>query len=352
MLSPGEILGPGGRIAARLPNYEHRGEQLAMAEAVQQAIDRRRHLAVEAGTGVGKSFAYLVPAILTVVRGRQFNCRPNRRNCRPNRSNSRAAKPGQSPEEPSRRVVVSTHTISLQEQLIEKDIPLLRSVIPVEFSAVLVKGRGNYLSLRRLAGALSRATSLFNDAEEIEQLRRLRAWSTQTADGSLADLDFRPLPAVWDEVASDHGNCMGRKCPMYAKCFYYKARRRMQHAQVLVVNHALFFTDLALRRQEVSILPKYDVAILDEAHQIEAVAGDHLGLNITGGQIEFTLRKLYNDRTNRGLLVHHKLRDAQKEVWECRELAGDFFESVGRWLGRAARRATAASASRASSPIR
>ncbi|MEN6450094.1 MAG: helicase, partial [Thermoguttaceae bacterium] len=321
MLTPSDILGPGGRIAARLPNYEHRQEQLAMAEAVERAIADRHHLAVEAGTGVGKSFAYLTPAILTTLGGKSAA----------GSTPDASSRPTDSPA-PPRRVVVSTHTISLQEQLIEKDIPLLRSVIPVEFSAVLVKGRGNYLSLRRLESALGRATSLFNDSEELEQLRRLRAWSTQTADGSLADLDFRPLPAVWDEVASDHGNCMGRKCPMYGKCFYYKARRRMQNAQVLVVNHALFFTDLALRREEVSLLPKYDVAILDEAHQIEAVAGDHLGLNVTAGQVEYTLRRLYNDRSNRGLLVHHKLRDAQKEVWECRERATDFFDSVGRWL--------------------
>ena len=179
---------------------------------------------------------------------------------------------------------------------------------------------------------MSRAAGLFSDPEEFDQLRRLHAWSQETADGSLAELDFRPLPAVWDEVASDHGNCMGRACPMYGKCFYYKARRRMQHAQVLVVNHALFFSDLALRRENVSILPKYDVVIFDEAHTIEAIAGDHLGLSIGSGQIEYTLRKLYNDRTNRGLLVHHKLGEAQKQVWECRERSSDFFESVARWL--------------------
>ncbi|MCE5267396.1 MAG: helicase [Planctomycetaceae bacterium] len=331
MLTVSDILGPGGRIAARLPDYEQRQEQLAMAEAVEQAIAARRHLAVEAGTGVGKSFAYLVPAILATAGEDSSTANPT--DAEPTGIAPAGAAPGDAvPPKPSRRVVVSTHTISLQEQLISKDIPLLRSVIPVEFSAVLVKGRGNYLSLRRLAGALSRATSLFNDSEELEQLRQLRDWSTETNDGSLADLGFRPLPAVWDEVASDHGNCMGRKCPMYKKCFYYKARRRMQHAQVLVVNHALFFTDLSLRREGVSLLPNYDVAILDEAHQIEGVAGDHLGLNITNGQVEYTLRKLYNDRTNRGLLVHHRLRDAQKEVWECREYAADFFDSVGRWL--------------------
>jgi ATP-dependent DNA helicase DinG len=308
MLSANEILGPGGRIAARLPNYEHRPQQLDMAQAVERAIQQRNHLVVEAGTGVGKSFAYLVPAILATA-GQQ-----------------------ESDDATPRRVVISTHTISLQEQLIEKDLPLLRSVMPLEFSAVLVKGRSNYLSLRRLHNALGRAAGLFHDPEEFEQLRQLQAWSKETSDGSLADLDFRPLPAVWDEVASDHGNCMGRSCPMYNQCFYYKARRRMQNAQILVVNHALFFTDLALKRENVSILPKFDVVVLDEAHTIEAVAGDHLGLNITNGQVEYTLRKLYNDRTNRGLLVHHKLPAAQKQVWECRDRAADFFESVAAWL--------------------
>jgi len=312
MFSPTEILGPGGRIAARLPNYELRTQQVDMAEAVDRAIRGQHHLVVEAGTGVGKSFAYLVPAILAVA-GQETT-----------EDSDETKKTG--------RVVVATHTISLQEQLMQKDLPLLNSVIPLEFSAVLVKGRSNYISLRRLAAAMSRASSLFSDDQEFEELRRLDAWAKKTTDGSLADLDFRPMPSVWDEVSSDHGNCMGRSCPMYKQCFYYKARRRMQHAQILVVNHALFFTDLALRRDGVSMLPKYDVVIFDEAHTIEAVASDHLGLDITNGQIEYALRKLYNDRTNRGLLVHHRLREAQQQVWECRERAADFFESVSAWL--------------------
>ncbi len=310
MFSPDEILGPGGRIAARLPHYEHREQQLRMAEAVDRAIAGRHHLIVEAGTGVGKSFAYLVPAILAAG----------------------AEQASDEDEGPSRRIVVSTHTISLQEQLMQKDLPLLNSIIPLECTAVLVKGRSNYISLRRLDNALGRAAGLFHDPQEFDELHRLRDWVTETADGSLADLDFRPSPAVWDEVASDHGNCMGRSCPRYAKCFYYKARRRMQNAQILVVNHALFFTDLSLRREGASILPKYDVVIFDEAHTLEAVAGDHLGMNLTNGQVEYTLRKLYNERTNRGLLVHHKMKDAQREVWECRDRAADFFESVAEWL--------------------
>jgi ATP-dependent DNA helicase DinG len=339
MLSPSEILGPGGRIAARLANYEHRDEQMAMADAVDRAIGERHHLVVEAGTGVGKSFAYLVPAILAAA-GQQrdaegVNGGPKDED-EGGRPTSAPKKSGQSPAkksgQPSSRVVISTHTISLQEQLTQKDLPLLNSVIPLEFSAVLVKGRSNYLSLRRLQNAMSRSAGLFNDAEEFDELQRIFEWSKETADGSLADLDFRPRPTVWDEVASDHGNCMGRACPMNGKCFYYKARRRMQNAQILVVNHALFFTDLALRRENVSILPKHNVVIFDEAHQMEAVAGDHLGLSISNGQVEYTLRKLYNERTNRGLLVHFKLGDAQKEVWECRDRATDFFESVAAWL--------------------
>jgi ATP-dependent DNA helicase DinG len=307
-LSPAEILGPGGRIAARLPRYEHRPEQLQMADAVAAAIRDRRHLMVEAGTGVGKSFAYLVPAILAAA----------------------DVEEGQKP----RRVVVSTHTISLQEQLMGKDLPLLNAVIPLEFSAVLVKGRHNYLSLRRMRNAAVRADSLFHDAEEFRQLRSLVGWANETEDGSLAALDYRPLSQVWDEVDSDHGNCLGRQCPTYNQCFYYRARRRMQNAQVLVVNHALFFSDLALRTAGASLLPDHDVVIFDEAHTIESVAGDHLGLRISSAQVEYLLNKLYNDRTNRGLLVRDKLREAQQQVDECRHQSDDFFDAIAQAASR------------------
>ena len=300
-----DILGPGGRIAARLKNYEHRKEQLEMAAAAEAAFEAGRHLVVEAGTGVGKSFAYLVPAIL-------------------------ASSPA-GENEPGRRIVISTHTISLQEQLIQKDLPLLRSVMPQEFSAVLVKGRRNYVSLRRLDNALARAASLFSEEDEFDDLRRIGQWAKQSGDGSLSDLDFRPHPSVWEEVASDHGNCMGRACPRYKDCFYHRARRRMRHAQILVVNHALFFTDLALRREMVNLLPKYDAVVFDEAHNVESVAGEHLGLSITSGQVEFTLRRLYNERSNRGLLVHHRMKEAQKLAWECRNRAAQLFEDLARW---------------------
>jgi ATP-dependent DNA helicase DinG len=319
-LSSADILGPDGRIAARLANYEQRPQQMEMADAVARAIAAKRHLVAEAGTGVGKSFAYLVPAILAATE----------REAEKRSGNGAKQKPDSAPL----KIVISTHTISLQEQLIHKDLPLLNAVIPREFSAVLVKGRRNYLSLRRLDLALARSQSLFNDDEQISQLREIRKWSKSTADGSLSDLAFQPLGQVWDEVGSDSGNCLGRRCPTHSQCFYYKDRRRIQNAQILVVNHAILFSDIALRRAGVSILPDYDVVILDEAHTIEGIAGDHLGINVTSGQIEYTLNKLYNDRTNKGLLVHHGLFKEQQQVDRCRQLADDFFADLYDWRAK------------------
>ncbi len=297
------ILGEQGCIANRLTQYEKRPQQIEMAAAVDRAIADESHLLVEAGTGVGKSFAYLIPAILAATAHKK-----NR--------------------EKRKRVIVSTHTISLQEQLIQRDIPFLKAVLPVDFSAVLVKGRANYFSLRRLKGAVERAQSLFAQRDELEQLQKILTWSKQTTDGSRSDLEFYPVPLVWDEVQSEHSNCLGKKCQTYRHCFYYKARRRIWDADLLVVNHSLFFSDLALRREGANILPDYDVVIFDEAHKIEAVAGDHLGLSASNGQIQYLLNKLYNDRTNRGLLVHHKLDKCQQAVVRLRQQQDDFFTAV------------------------
>ncbi len=274
-----------------------------MADAVKSAIAEGHHLVVEAGTGVGKSFGYLVPAILAVTNDEETS-------------------------HPVRRVVVSTHTISLQEQLINKDLPFLNSVIPREFSSVLVKGRGNYVSLRRLKIAAERANNMFSYEEDLQQIRQLVAWSKLTPDGSLSSLDFRPRPAIWDEVASDTTNCLGRNCPFYRECFFYKDRRRVMNAQILVVNHALFFSDLALRAAGGSILPDYDVVIFDEAHTLEAVAAAHLGYNVSSGQVNYALNKLYNPSSNKGLLVYHQLVEGQKRVFRCMELADQLFMEI------------------------
>lgn len=315
-----DILGPGGAVARRLANYEDRPEQLAMAEAVERAIGRKRHLIVEAGTGVGKSFAYLVPAILAATE---------------HQGEPEPAPNGERPKpKKQRRVVVSTHTIALQEQLMAKDLPLLNAVIPREFSAVLVKGRRNYVSLRRLDAALQRAGSLFDRDEQVAELRELKRWATETNDGSLADLARAPDATVWDEAQSDSGNCLGRRCPTYAKCHYYAARRRMQHAQLLVVNHALLFSDIALRRHGASLLPDYDIVVLDEAHTVESVAGDHLGLGVSTGQVEYLLNRLYNDRTQKGLLVGPGLDDAMRQVDACRAASDEFFGALWEWGAR------------------
>lgn len=305
------ILGDTGRIAQRLESYEPRPEQIDMATAVRDSMDEQSHLVVEAGTGVGKSFAYLVPAILHATRDqgeKDENGKPIKR-----------------------RVVVSTHTISLQEQLFHRDIPFLNSVLPVEFSSVLVKGRSNYMSIRRMHGAIERSGSLYAQPEEMRQLQTIVDWSNDTADGSRSDLGFRPLPSVWDEVQSEHGNCLGKHCAHYEDCFYFKARRRVWNADILVVNHALFFSDLALRRDGASILPDYDVVILDEAHTVEGVAGDHLGISATSGQVDYLLNRLYNDRAQKGLLVSHNLVDCQKATMRIREAAVYFFGAIREW---------------------
>jgi len=315
------VLGSGGLIARRLPHYEIRPQQLEMAAAVQAAIEDERHLVVEAGTGVGKSFGYLVPGILAITD--------------PQFSKQKSPKTGQARHG---RLVVSTHTISLQEQLIHKDLPLLNSVMPREFSSVLVKGRGNYISLRRLEYAQQRSQTLFSNQSELIELGKIAEWAKQSGDGSLADLPFRPSPGVWEEVASDASNCLGRKCPRYKDCFHFQARRRASQAQVLVVNHALFFTDLALRREGVKLLPDYDAVIMDEAHTMEAVAADHLGFGATSGQVSYRLSRLYNQRGNRGLLVEHDLRNLQQEVVRLDFEADQFFEDCLQWYQQQPRR--------------
>jgi len=326
MITPDDFLAPQGRLAARLAGWESRPEQLAMAGVVAEAIASRRHAVIEAGTGVGKSLAYLVPAVLAATADQAEAGSGDTRLS----DADDEFEPGEPARGRPRRVVISTHTIALQEQLITKDIPLVAAVMPREFSAVLVKGRGNYASLRRLGLALERAGSLFKDDEEIAELRALGSWAKQTGDGSLADLPSLPSAAVWDEVESDSGNCMGRACPTHQQCFYYAARRRMHHAQVLVVNHALFFSDLALRRSGASLLPAYDVVVFDEAHTLESVAGDHLGVGLSNGTVDRVLSKLFNERTRRGLLVHYRLHDLEPDVLRCRRAAEEFFAAVRR----------------------
>lgn len=314
-LSVDAILDAGGLISRRLPYYESRPQQLSMARKVAAALQSDQHLVAEAGTGTGKSFAYLVPAILHATSDRI--------------NGEQHADEDEKPRKP--RVLISTHTISLQEQLISKDIPLLNSVIPREFSAVLVKGRGNYLSIRRMHRAISKMTSLLATDQQYSQMRAIQRWAGGTNDGSLAALPIKPEAAVWDEVVSDSGNCLGRACKHYKECFYYRARRRASHAQLMIANHAILFTDLALRRQGAALLPDYDAVIFDECHTMESVAGDHLGIRITSSQFEFLFDRLYNDRTQKGLLVEKDLKGLQQQVDRCRFASTNLFADVLDW---------------------
>ena len=292
-----DILAPGGLISQRLSQFERRDEQLEMARATAAAFADRQHLIAEAGTGVGKSFAYLVPAILRVAQAQQ-------------------------------RVVISTYTIALQEQLIHKDLPFLTEALPITFSAVLGKGRNNYLCFRRLAMALQGRAKLFADDEQLTQLEALTGWAMETETGCLQDIAFELSPAVWEKARAESGLCRGPKCQQYRRCHFQAARRRMAAANILVVNHALLFSDLALRDTAAQLLGDYDVLVLDEAHTLEAVAGDHFGASVSSSAVNYLLREMYNDRTDRGLLALMDARDAMVAVNRAASAADEFFDAL------------------------
>ena len=298
-----DALGPGGSVARRLgADYEPRPEQLDMAHAVASALADGETLLVEAGTGVGKSFAYLLPAIDAAVRGKK-------------------------------KVVISTHTIALQEQIVQKDLPLLAEVYDKPFNAVLVKGRGNYLCRRRLDQAARKQQTLFPAQKSLRSLRVIQEWAETTEDGSLATLPELEDPSVWEKANAEAGNCLGKKCSFFNGCAWQAAKRRMNGAQILVVNHALFFSDLALRMAGVKYLPDYDHAIFDEAHTLEDVAGKHFGLRLGEGSLAYQLRQLYDVGKGRGLLTAHgeRANAAITAAVELAPIAERFFERCVRW---------------------
>ncbi len=311
------ILGPDGPIARRLSNqYELRPQQLHMAAQIDQTLQHGSNLIAEAGTGVGKSFAYLLPAVKRIV-------------------------------EDNERVIISTQTISLQEQLIEKDIPLLRAVLGAEFSAVLVKGRGNYVSLRRLRQSSKRQAQLFHTEPELRSLHTVEDWAYETTDGSLASLPVLERQNIWAKVQSDSSNCMGRKCDTYNKCFYQAARRRMENGDLLIVNHALFFADLAMRASGLGFLPPYDHVILDEAHTIEDIVSDHFGVTIADTAVNHLLGSLFHTRHRKGFLTSISLKDTSEinlvekaidQVHQTYIASECFFDDLTEWQQRKGRK--------------
>ncbi len=297
-------------MLSRAKNFEFRPQQQEMAVAVARALQNREHLAVEAGTGVGKSLAYLIPAILFAVAQKK-------------------------------KAVVSTHTINLQEQLTEKDLPMLAGVLgalpePVKFSYAMLKGRANYLCTRRLQKAMQQSGHLFTSSEA-EELRRIYEWSKETKDGSLSDFEFEPDPKVWAQVCSERGLCSPKTCghqPDFAKdhdvCFFQRARNKILSSDVLILNHTLFFTLLGGIDEEIEggILFKNDFVIFDEAHTMENVASRHIGLSVSSGQVRWSLNRLWNPRTEKGLLATLRQGKAVQLVAEILSESDKFFENV------------------------
>jgi ATP-dependent DNA helicase DinG len=328
----GDLL-EGGRVAKKLGCYEERDSQLALLSLIIRGFNEGAIVAAEAGTGVGKSFAYLLPAVRFVL--------------------------GEKRRDVRERVVVSTATINLQQQLFEKDIPFVLSSLGEKLKAVLVKGRGNYLCLRRLRDALREAESfqraLFEE-DERAVLQNIVEWAEKTKTGSKTELPVSRLYTVWPRVCSESDSCMGKKCPERGRCFVQALRREAASADILVVNHHLLFADLAARadgdlNEGSFVLPPYNRVIIDEAHNIENAATSFFTGQFSSRGLLRTVGQLYRKRMNieRGLLIRiaevlnitnttsfetvlTKVRDALDEVSGAAvELCGD--ESAFRITG-------------------
>jgi ATP-dependent DNA helicase DinG len=260
------IFAPNGRLARVLTTYEHREEQRQMAHAVGRAIEEKKHLLVEAGTGTGKSLAYLVPFILWATRERK-------------------------------RVLIATYTKTLQQQLMEKDLPFLKEQVGLDFRFALCLGTQNYLCPRRL-GKTEQGV-LFVSRDDVKQFNQIKAWAVKTEMGMMQDLDFEPLPNVWAQVNRQGDLCLGKVCPLYDNSFFYKARRQQSQAHVLVANHHLLFAHLSAGG---GVLPPFDAVVLDEAHQIEEVAAGYLGVDVSNVQVHYLLEQLHSRRSGKGVL--------------------------------------------------
>jgi ATP-dependent DNA helicase DinG len=290
------LFGPDGSLAA-IRGFEWRPEQQRMASAVADALAGRTHLVVEAGTGVGKSLAYLLPAVLHAKRT-------------------------------GRKALVSTHTINLQEQLLYKDIPLAKGLLGEDFEAVLLKGRQNYVCPTRLARANRHGADLFT-AEERPELERIREWAATTSDGSLSDLPFEPPQQLWMQVCSEQHLCTPKTCGRDSGCFYQSARRRAQTAQVLVLNHTLFFTLLGDPDEEgIGYLFPDDFVIFDEAHTVEQVASRHLGFSLSQYGLRQSIQRLYNPRTRKGLFQQARHNEAISTAADLLPEIDRFFEKL------------------------
>lgn len=245
-----EVFGPGGLIAQHHPNYEYRLGQIEMAEAVDDTLTGGGIALIEAGTGTGKTLAYLIPALAS-----------------------------------GRRVIVATATKNLQEQLYKKDIPFLQEIIPRKFKTVCMKGRSNYVCLHRLKKADE--MPILEGLEDVDHFDEIRRWAAKTETGDRAELiDLPEDLSFWPQIDARAETCLGQKCPEFDSCFITRMRRDAVEADVVIVNHHLFFADLALRGGDYgAVLPDYSTIIFDEAHEIEDVAASYFGSSVSNYRI-------------------------------------------------------------------
>jgi ATP-dependent DNA helicase DinG len=293
MTSARDVLGPGSPLAGALPGWEHREGQLAMAQAVEVALEEERHLLVEAGTGTGKTLAYLVPAVLS-----------------------------------GRKVVISTATRALQEQIFVKDLPLVAQALEpygVPVKAALMKGLSNYACLRRFEEARQSAAHAGD-----RQFARIEAWMRETQSGDRAELSDLPEDArAWLGVASSSETRIGAGCEYYGRCFVTRMRREAEDAQIVVVNHHLFLADLALRTgprgAHASVIPAYDAVIFDEAHQVDDIATDFFGTRVSSAKVESLLHDAERTLAKAGALEALGSGPVRGTLEQAREASQRFF---------------------------
>jgi ATP-dependent DNA helicase DinG len=289
------IFGPGGHLEKRHPGYEFRASQLAMAQLAEDAFEKHQHVIVEAGTGTGKTLAYLIPAIRS-----------------------------------GRRVVVSTATKSLQEQLFQKDVPFLQKHFAPNLKAALMKGRANFLCRQKVHQMDGQA--VLKGIDEIDWFSQIRDWAEVTATGDRSELTFLPDDAdLWNRIDARSDLCTGQKCPDFHRCFVTAMHQRAQEADLIIVNHHLFFADLALRQDDFgSVLPEYSAVVFDEAHEIEDVASDYFGRQLSSYRFEELSRDV--DSMLRVLRIESPA--LRRNVARIRERARAFFERFPEREGR------------------
>ena len=303
VLTPASFFGPGGSVARALKNFETRPEQEQMAAAVYKAIAARSHLVVEAGTGVGKSISYLLPAALLASRDKK-------------------------------KIIVATHTKALQEQLVKHDLPVVKGLLeehglPLKY--FLLMGSANYLCLLRLERAGTHQSDLFESEEEQASAADLREWARTGASGCRSEIPLKVAQRVWEEVCRDPDICLGRKCPHKETCLYRRDLATAKQADILVVNQHLFFAGLPI--------PAFDAVIFDEAHNLEDVASAVMGFAVTDRQVKRLVDDIYNPKSGRGLARRLKsppanwLADMRQAVGDVNFASKDFFQGVTEKLG-------------------